>query len=257
MRSLFALAVVAALASSVPAQCSDSTCDVGCDSSVQCDGGLCDDCAGGSSGKHRFRNLFKRDCCARPYVSMFSGWNDLDPYNGVQVVIPPVVRDGTFNEGWLIGGSIGQRINRAVRIEGEFAFRDNTADQWIIGGVPAGGWNGHFNTYSLMTNLIHDFDGASLLGVTPYLGGGIGIAFLEGNFTTSTLSLDIDDEQFAFQLMAGGSLQVTRNIELFSEFRYFATTDFTLMNTTTPLPVEFGTDPYETENVILGLRIYR
>ncbi len=233
----------------------DSACESGCDSA--CDGG-CDSACGvtGRRGGHSLRNLLARDCTTGNYWSLSGGWNALDDYTGVDFPTP-TVREGSFNDGWAIGGSIGRRFNRAIRAEVEYTFRDNTSDQWSVNQVPVGDWNGHFNNFSVMTNVYHDFADHKVLGWTPYVGGGIGIAFLDGEFETATLTLDVDDDAFAFQLIAGGSKQLTDNVDAFVEYRFMETDDFDLSNVTPPVPVQFGEDPYESHSVFVGLRIYR
>lgn len=236
---------------------SATACDTSCDS---CCDSYCDAAAPG--GKHRLGNLFRKDCSTASYLAIHTGWNGLQDYNGNDFEIPipppsPAIREGSFNDGWAIGGAIGRRLNKAVRFEGEFTFRDNTADQWIVNQIPLGDWNGHFNQFSLMANLYHDFGNFQFLGCTPYIGGGIGIAFLDGEFNTATLDLDIDEESFAFQVIAGASKQLSQNTDAFVEYRYLETDDFDLINVTPPVPVEFGSDPYQANSVLFGLRFYR
>jgi opacity protein-like surface antigen len=231
--------------------CRDSGCDGGC--------GRCDDCLLPS---HACGNLFQRDCCSRNYCSLIGGWTGLNDYNGDDSENPippptPAIRRGTFDDGWAIGIAHGRRFNRAVRGELEFAFRSNAADQWFVNGNRAGNWSGHFYSYSLMANLYHDFSSFSLLSWTPYVGTGIGIAFLDGDFQTATLDLEIDDQEFAYQFIVGGSRSLTSNIDLLLEYRYFATTDFELVNNTPVPAAPFGKDTYETNNLFVGLRLLR
>lgn len=258
--------------------CCDSPCDrCGCDSAgcetdncdslgkVCCDSG-CDsiDCGKLSCGPaHSLENLLRIDCCcSRTYFSVLGGWNSLDDYNGNDFEFPvppptPAIRRGSFSDGWMIGAAGGRKLNQAIRAELEFAFRSNTADQWFVNGNPAGQWSGHFYSYSIMANLYHDFASCGRMGWIPYVGGGLGIAFLDGDFTTTTLDLEISDEEFAYQFIVGGSKSLTSNVDAFLEYRYFATTNFDLVNNTPALPVEFGEDPYEANNLFVGLRLYR
>lgn len=248
--------------------CCDSTCDACCgvaggDCDSVCDSG-CDTCGCGDHqvASHALGNLFRRDCCTGTYCSLMGGWNSINDYNGDDSEFPippptPAIRRGTFNDGWTIGAAHGRRFNRAVRGELEFAFRSNTASEWFVNGAPAGAWSGHFYSYSIMANLYHDFANCSVMGWTPYAGAGVGIAFLDGNFQTAALDLEIDDQEFAYQFMAGGSRSLTSSVDLFLEYRYFATTDFDLVNNTPVPPVEFGEDAYEANNLFFGFRLYR
>ncbi len=242
--------------------CDTSTCDSGCCNDDGCDGTLRESRDHGSLQSHLLANLFRSDCCSRNYISVIGGWNDLNDYNGEQDNSPPVfpappAREGSFDDGWAIGTAIGRRFNQAIRAEFEFAFRSNAADQWTVSGVPAVRWNGDFHAYSLMANLYHDFANVNWLGWSPYVGAGIGIAFLDGDFQTSTLNLEISEELLAYQFMAGASKTLTSAIDLFVEYRYFATSDFELINNTASPSVAFGTDPYEADLAIVGFRISR
>lgn len=245
--------------------CDRSACGClggGCDASGCDSGGLLGRTSGGLLNGHSLDELFRRDACSRTYVSILGGWNDADSYfgNDEEEMPPPptpAIREGTFNDGWAIGGAIGRQVNQAVRGEFEFTFRSNTADQWAVNGVPVGEWDGDLFAYSLMTNLYHDFANLRFHGWRPYVGGGIGIAFLDGDFSTAMLDLEIDDELFAYQFMAGANKTLTSNVDLFLEYRYFATDDFDLVNRT-PMPaVGFGKDDYEADSIFVGFRVYR
>ena len=184
------------------------------------------------------------------YLTLFGGWNWLEDYQGIVV---PNRRDGSFDDGWALGGAIGTHLTQNVRGEIEFSVRDNTADQWIVNGVPANAWGGHFHAYAFMSNLYYDFD-HELAGWRPYLGGGIGLALADGEFTANALRLEIDDEMFAYQGMAGLIRPVSNYCSTFIEYRYFATTDYELENVTNAPAVAFGKDQYQAHNLMFGLR---
>ena len=58
-------------------------------------------------------------------------------------------------------------------------------------------------------------------------------------------------------MIAGASKQPSQNLEAFVEYRYLETEDLDLINFTPPVPFEFGSDPYQANSVLFGLRFYR
>ena len=81
-----------------------------------------------------------------------------------------------------------------------------------------------------MTNLVYDYHNCKLYGITPYAGVGIGIAVLDGHFSTSVANLNIEEAAFAFQTMLGASTPLTNSTELFSEYRYMGTTNVSVQS---------------------------
>lgn len=216
--------------------CESHCCDSGCDD-LGCDAAFC--------------SLLDSDPCNRYYASLFGGWNFLHDYSGDN---PAASLDviGSFNDGWAIGGAVGREIGDSLRGELEFAFRDNTGDQWTVNGAP-GSWSGHANVYSGMANLYYDF--AKLGFVKPYVGGGIGFAAVDATLETGMATIDIDDTAFAYQGIAGVATELSRNAELFTEYRYFGFEEVDVNNVTAGFA--FEGESFDTENVFFGIRLYR
>ena len=182
---------------------------------------------------------------------MFAGGNFLHDYSGNAFPTAPVV-GATFNDGWIIGGALGRTIGDRLRGEGEFAFRDNTGETWTVNGA-TGPYNGHTNVYTLMSNLLYDFN--SIGRLTPYVGAGAGIAFIDSEATTNMTTITVDDEVFATQLIAGTTIAVNNRAELFAEYRWIEFQDVDVINAGTG--ARLGQDDFQAENVILGIRINR
>lgn len=96
--------------------------------------------------------------------------------------------------------SLGYKFNNGMRMEGEVGgwVRDSKGP----------GLGAFDNSWSLMANFLYDFDGAfrHLPKLTPYLGGGIGLA----------------NGELAGQAIAGISYRITKSISIGTEYRYFA-----------------------------------
>ncbi len=233
--------------------CDSDSCQAECDSC--CDSGCSDRGCDGCSVSDLFGCLGSSDCnpCGpQNYVSLLGGWNKIGGYQGQQLA-PPVL-SGTFSDGWSIGGAMGRRVHRSFRLEMEFAFRSNTADQWAVGPAVQD-WSGHLFTYTGMANVFYDFNQFTVVGIKPYVGTGIGLAIFDGEFQTLASTIEIDGAAFAYQFIVGASKSVSQNVDFFVEYRYFATSDLDVVNDGTGTVID-NYDP-EVDNVFVGLRFWR
>jgi outer membrane protein OmpA-like peptidoglycan-associated protein len=201
-----------------------------------------------------------------------------------------------FDDGYVVGLSLGGKTDWGLRGELEFAYRDNEGDSaWNadVAGVgtifvnPPGptGYVLAFTTpvtgtvtsvgditvqaYSVMANVWYDFDVDSV--IKPYIGGGVGVAYVEANidmtggnltlngpapwsglFTVDT-SIDGDDGgSFAFQVGAGVSVDLDA-VELFAEYRYFEAVGVELDFTQSFGQID--SFDYVSQSVLGGIRI--
>lgn len=147
------------------------------------------------------------------YISLFGGWNELDSISGDGVRID-------FNDGIALGGAIGRQLGNNFRGELESSVRTNTFDSATVGAATAD-VSGHLYTYAGMANLYYDLNQFQMLGITPYAGAGLGVAFVDGDAEIAGSSTKLDDEDFAYQFIVGGSMQLRRGVAGFSEYRNF------------------------------------
>lgn len=154
------------------------------------------------------------------YLSLGGGVNM--PQDASFVITPPGGPGATvpveFDTGWAVMGSIGYRWDTNWRLEFELAFRQN---DWESTPGPVN--TGEISQFSQMLNVAYDIPLSEHL--TLSLGAGIG-----GNLigldvdAPPVVSLD-DDYVLAGQLMASLSYQVSRQLELFLDYRYMVTDD--------------------------------
>ncbi|MEM6687877.1 MAG: outer membrane beta-barrel protein [Planctomycetota bacterium] len=194
--------------------------------------------------------------CRECYVSVFGGWSDLNDYSGMPIVTPPPPSppqiNASYNDGWIIGGAVGLQLTDHIRAESEYAFRDVTGDTWFLNGSP-GSYSGHHGVFSIMKNLLWDFENSTAL--TPYLGGGIGIAFVDAELTTPSSTIAIDDAAFAYQAIAGASAEVKPGVDVFAEYRFFGYDDVTVRSVSTNEPFLDG--GFDHDSIVFGVRIAR
>lgn len=166
-----------------------------------------------------------------PYVSGFLGLTVPRDTN----VIESGNSNGNFSDqvefdpGINIGGTGGYDFG-FVRLEGELSYKhaeiENITDATT--GTRYGSPDGRLGALAMMANAFVDLHNAS--PITPYVGGGIGLAVLHLSDTFATINSvryqfydDDDDTVFAYQVGAGLDIAINRRFSLDVGYRYFAT----------------------------------
>ena len=137
----------------------------------------------------------------------------------------------TAGTGYGVSAAAGYRIVPALRVEGEFSYRQSQ--------VEALGIHGTYNSRAAMANIYSDF--GRFGKVVPYVGAGAGVADVD----------DSDDPVAADQLMAGVSYNADDKTAFVLGYRYFATQT---PEDTKSLPGITVKEPYRTHNIELGIR---
>ena len=126
----------------------------------------------------------------------------------------------TSDAGWLTQGQVGYSFG-SWKLEGELSYRSNGIDK-------VNGANGKGRTSALapMINGIYEFMPQSQWH--PFVGVGIGAALVDAGKVKQN-GTDVykgDDWQMAYQGFAGVGYDITKNVELKAQYRYFATLDY-------------------------------
>lgn len=163
-------------------------------------------------------------------ANVFGGWNRIVGLGDT---------GDTFDDDFAVGIAYGRRHSKRLRSEFEFTYRSNDAD--TIGSV---------DVYSIMKNVLIDIELPNEF-VSPYIGIGIGYANLDPDLNPlSGISVG-NANAFAFQPIAGVSLELLERKFCYLEYRYFATSDLGVS--------VFGTAledvNYDAHNLFMGLRI--
>ncbi len=152
-----------------------------------------------------------------------------------------------FQTGWAAGGMIGYDFV-GPRVEVEAVYRDNMA---TVNGVDQGATTASlgtdFNQTSIMANVLYDF----LAGqrITPYIGAGVGVAFLNA----SAMGASSSSTQFAYQGIVGVGWNIDQQFRLNLDGRYFGTTSPSLNWTAYGTTVN-GTMPNNNFSVMASLQ---
>jgi OmpA-OmpF porin, OOP family len=194
-------------------------------------------------------------------VGLGANWlDDVDSSYDPPLWIPS---EEEFDTGWVMTGALGYRWDH-WRLEFELGYRDNTLEGFSfptgIGPNPAGGDVAQF---SQMVNALWDLPFGD--NVTFSIGGGIGGAMVKTQYTAitfpgSTLIVDGDDYVFAYQGIAGLSIDISDRMQLFAEYRYFVAqepeTDATSIILGVPTAMTATHDDLENHTGLIGVRYH-
>jgi outer membrane protein OmpA-like peptidoglycan-associated protein len=124
-----------------------------------------------------------------------------------------------MDTGWAAGGKVGYDFV-GPRVELEAMYHSNTGTAVVA--FPTGFANvtGRIEQVSVMANVLYDFFPAAM--VTPYIGGGLGVGFVDQNIQGCNLC----SAQFAYQGMVGVAYNATPALRISVEGRYYGTTNY-------------------------------
>lgn len=143
-----------------------------------------------------------------------------------------------------------------LRFEIEFAMRGNSEKSWSDGNSTLSNVKGTWNNSTLFANLFWDFHNDT--NFTPYIGGGLGLAF---NYTGFDFTADngdkfsVDDRftNFAWNAGAGVSYSFNDNFAVDASYRFVGLGYNEVSAHYNGRKYEVGSDPYNNEFMV-GLR---
>src|SRR4051812_27366735 len=177
------------------------------------------------------------------YFGGEGGWTLLQDQKITAAGVPSATE--SFNSGYAVGARIGYEEG-PWRFEFEYAYRHNGADSLTVGGANLGGLSGSRKVNAFLANLIYEFE----LGwpVRPHIGAGIGGAYLTDKISAPGLAVSASSStwEIGYQAIGGLRYDVTPNIAIDLDYRYFATTDPTFRTSGANSAYKTG---YNTQNV--------
>jgi OmpA-OmpF porin, OOP family len=171
--------------------------------------------------------IFALPVSANAQTDWFSNWfaptNPTWPgfYVGAEGAANWLLNNNSYqmDTGWAAGGKAGYDfVGPRVEVEAMYHRNNGTA----VVAFPTGFANirGQIEQVSIMGNVLYDFFPAAV--VTPYIGGGLGVGFVDQNIQGCSLCL----AQFAYQGMVGVSWAATPALKVNVEARYYGTTNY-------------------------------
>lgn len=160
-----------------------------------------------------------------PYGFVYGGvtFEGESEYDGI--ITPPGGNqsvDTEYDAGYNFGIGVGANITSSIRAEVELSYSESDADEiFFSGNGPAAEINvdGSFQATTLFANGLYDFDTGG--AVTPYVGLGLGVAFVEQDLVYGPgVTVNEDDTVFATQLIAGASYDLSETLALTGDVRY-------------------------------------
>jgi outer membrane protein OmpA-like peptidoglycan-associated protein len=182
------------------------------------------------------------------YIGGEAGWTQLDDQTNSVSGGGPSAKV-TFDSGYALGARAGYEWG-PWRIEEEYIFHNGDLDKLSIGGVGIGGASGSRDSHAFMTNVIYDFQ----VGwpITPHIGAGIGAVDIIEHARAPGIGALANQRswEFGYQAIAGARYNLSPQLALDLDYRYFATTDpsFRLI----PTGATYHTS-YSTQNILASL----
>ena len=197
------------------------------------------------------------------YGAIGAGLNYLQPDQDVESVgafSPAFDSEADYKNGIGVYTALGYDWGNKYRGEIEFAYRQNDARHYAGDGLGFAGWptlDGDLQAYSIMFNLIRDFDTGGAL--TPYVGLGVGGASFKNqvsgpNPVLGALVIDDSAKRLAYQAIAGVAVKLAEGLSLDLSYRYFASAGTPKFDGTiggTPVAIRHD---YDTHSLFAGLR---
>jgi len=203
------------------------------------------------------------------YLSIFTGavfpTDDVEYTNGITVV------DTDLETGYTIGAAFGKRFFEhsqngfTPRLELAFRYADTDVDELNFSGNGPGAEvviGDSDITYTTFTaNAYIDADDAWGAGITPYIGGGLGVALVNQDivYNAAGLNLNDDDTVFTWNVTAGVNFEINDQLSWFTDIGYHQLVDTSSLRRIGGAPVGGGSGPgggiFEDDNNSIVARV--
>lgn len=132
--------------------------------------------------------------------------------------------DIQYDNAVSFAGALGLRLSHNVRLEGEIAYKSNSADTIdfsTTGQVPL---EGKLKSFTGLMNVYYDFDVP--WKVQPYIGAGLGFGWFEGDISAPNgPSFVKDTTNLIWNAGAGIKYRTRSNVAFTAGYRYLDSTD--------------------------------
>jgi len=170
------------------------------------------------------------------YLSIFAGavfpTSDVDYTNGLTTV------ETDLDTGYTIGAAIGKRFLEhsnngfTPRLELAFRYAENEVDSLNFSGNGPGaevvGVGSQVSYTTFTANGFIDADDAWGSGITPYIGGGLGLGLVNHDIIYNGAGLNLNDNNdavFTWNVTAGANFELNDRVSLFTDVGYHQLVD--------------------------------
>lgn len=155
-------------------------------------------------------------CCGKNFYGKF--------LTGVNFLQDTSINGNTanYNQGYIIGGSLGYCWRYGLSLEAEYAFRRNAIGQINFFGQGSSN-NGHYLASSFMANVIWEVPSLKMCtfgNTQPFIGAGIGYDLQQMHSSNSLIVFHQTWNHFSWQLMAGFIYPIFCNTEMTLEYKF-------------------------------------
>ncbi len=147
----------------------------------------------------------------------------------------------------IAAGTSVKVFGGSIRTELEYNWNDTAEKSMYVKDLRANG-TAELESQSLFLNAYYDIDTGTKF--TPYVGGGIGYAKIEGSMSMPGMNISEDNTNFAWQLGAGVAYAVNKNISVDFGYRYTDMGDLTA----NIYPTEKFKIDVDSHELLLGVR---
>jgi opacity protein-like surface antigen len=170
------------------------------------------------------------DCYGGPYISLFAGatFDAQDPHGSYS---GSTTYELDTDTAFIVGGALGAHITPNFRGEVELSFKSHDIDDVRSDAGAFTGASGDVDIFFILANFWYDFDMGPL---TPYLGGGVGVAKVDADLTLyDAYDWEINRWTLAGQVGAGVQWKFADHFGLDLGYRLKATAPVTFEALTT------------------------
>jgi hypothetical protein len=134
------------------------------------------------------------------------------------------VNQSTYNSGYNAGGALGYK-SALWRYEAEVSYFNTPIEKFAVNNIIDNQPQGYNQGTLAYINLLYDLPYFPSRLIQPFIGGGLGYAWIHNNFINqNNFKFNVTNYAFTYQGIAGLSYYFSENYSVYFAYRYVATT---------------------------------
>jgi len=168
----------------------------------------------------------------------------------------PTPRGFGTGVGGALSGAFGVEFSPNWRAELNALYISNSTNDWVFNGEPKATRGGTVDSLYVFGNVLYDFGLGGAFN--PYVGGGLGMAEVSfddvGPIVGANTWDGTGDWSFAWQVIAGTTIETSTNFEMFMEYRFVNAVDVDVVNSG-PGPALASNGDLSNHLIMIGTRL--